>query len=67
MILCDREWERGSSTRVYFIALIELPVLLEASFWWWRRSFALDRFVYPKVLVIVQALPLEVVLADLQC
>jgi hypothetical protein len=65
VILGDREWERCSGTRVSFIALLELPVLLIASFRWWVRSLALDSFVDPVALVTVDALSLEVVLADL--
>jgi hypothetical protein len=64
VILSNREWERSSGTRVTFIALLELPVALVASLWWWSRSLALDRLVDPVALVTVDSLALEVVLAD---
>jgi hypothetical protein len=65
VVLGDREWERCSGTRVSFIALLELPILLIASFWWRVRTLALDRFMDPVALVTVDALSLEVILADL--
>ena len=65
MILGDREWERCSGTRVPFIALLELPVSLVALLRCWVRSLALGRFMDPVALVTVDALALEVVLADL--